>query len=85
MAVQILGQLVANIVGLPGSDPVDVETDSTAAPYGSANVFVPPAAGSGGFLTMDQITAAVLAACVNGPCTITVSQGSGTLNTSVAQ
>jgi hypothetical protein len=85
MAAQVVAVLLANLVGLPGSDPVDVETDSTAAPLGSVNVFVPPAAGSGGFLTADQIAASVLAACANGPCSVIISQGSGTVTQAVSQ
>jgi hypothetical protein len=85
MAVVVAGQILANITGLPYSDPTDVDDDSTAAPYGDLNVFAPPAAGSAGFLTLSPEAAAVLAQLTNGPCTITISQGAGTLNTTVSQ
>lgn len=85
MAVVVVGQILAQIVGLPGSDPTDVESDSTAATYGDINVFAPPSAGFGGFLTLSPLASSVIATVSNGPCTITVSQGAGTLNVAVTQ
>lgn len=82
MAAQIIAQISsAQIVGLPGGDPVDVENDSTPAAQGTVNVFVPPGSGNGSgtglFLTLEPIAEAIMAALANGPCTIVISQGAG--------
>jgi hypothetical protein len=83
MAVQIVAQVVAQIVGNAGGDPTDVESDSTAAGQGTVNVHIPPQAGSRGFITLEPLPASVIAAIANGACTVTISQGAGTLNTAV--
>lgn len=56
MATQLIAQLLAQIVGAPGGDPIDVETDVAAAKNGTLNVFVPPQAGSAGFLTVEPLS-----------------------------
>lgn len=90
MAVVVACQWLCKIVGLPYSDPTDVENDSTAAPQGDINVVVGvngagDQAGQGGFLTFSPAAAATLASLANGPATLTLSQGSGTLNVAVTQ
>jgi hypothetical protein len=85
MAVVVVGQVLANITGLPGSLPTDIESDTTAASFGDINVFAPPAAGNAAYITMSPIAAATIGSVTNGPCTVTVSQGAGTLNVAVSQ
>lgn len=79
MAVQIIAQISnAQLVGVPLGDPIDVENDSTAAAQGTVNVFIPPiSGGQGGFITLEPVAASVIAAITNGPCTIVISQGTG--------
>ncbi len=85
MAVQVVSQLVGSIIGIPGGDATDVESDSTAAVQGTLNVFVQPQAGNGAFITIEPIPESVASLLANGPCTVTISQGAGTLNVAVAQ
>lgn len=90
MAVVVVGQLLGKIVGLPYSDPTDVENDATAALQGDVNVVAGvngagDQAGEYAFLTISPVAAATIASLVNGNCTITVSQGAGTLNVAVTQ
>lgn len=85
MAAQVIAVVKANLLGVPGGLPSDVEKDATTATDGSVNVFVPPQAGSGGFLTVDQLAASLFALVSNGPCSIIVSQGAGTVTQAVTQ
>lgn len=81
------GTLVATLPAtIPNlSDPADVENDSTAAGDGSVNVFVPPAAGSGGFLTLEPIAKAILSALSVGACSVFICQGSASLTLNPTQ
>lgn len=84
MAIVEAAQLLANIVSL--GDPTDVENDGTAAPMGTINVQATPIAGNSGFITVElNNTLASLAALTPGPCTITITQGAGTLSVTTAQ
>ena len=85
MAAVVFAQLEAQVVGSPYGDPTDVESDTTNAPYGTVNVFLTPQAGSTGFLTLEPIVwASVGAELVNGPCTLILSQGAGTVDVAVS-
>lgn|GEM_PF-2720936 len=83
MAVTLVAQINANIVNL--ADPTDVEADSTPAPAGVVNVHIPPVAGNGGFLSIEPVLEAVLAAIAAGPCTVFVTQGAGMLTVNPTQ
>lgn len=86
MSLVIAGQVKANIVGLPQSYASDVDKDSSNATQGDLCIQIPPSAGVAGFITVSPMNvSATLANLVNGPCTITISQGAGTLNTVTSQ
>jgi hypothetical protein len=85
MALQVIAQLKAQLVNVPGGQPSDVESDTNAATQGTLNVLIPNQGGTFAFLTVEPVAESVLAALANGACTVVISQGAGTLSVTTTQ
>jgi len=82
MAVIVAGTVLAQIVGQL-TPPLDVEADTSSAVFGTLNVHLTSGAGQPQVLPVTiaiPVTATILATLVAGPCSVTISQGVGTLS-----
>jgi hypothetical protein len=84
MAAIVGAVILGNIVGAVPA-PADVESDVTAAVTGTLNVHIDTMrSGAMGYITV-PVTAAILATLADGPCTVIISSGAGTVSQVVTQ